>query len=132
MQTPAPTEIRYDKAQRILRLTWSDGETHELSAECLRVCAPSADVRHHGPTGPEQWSVVPDKENVAIEAIDPVGNYAVRLRFSDGHDTGLYSWDVLRDLIDQRDHYWSVYTRRRDQILQARAVADRARQQSRE
>lgn len=94
MQAPAPTEIRYRRDSRELLVRYEDGE-FVLSAEFLRVNSPSAEVQGHGGEG---GTLPRDKENVAITGIEPVGNYAVKLRFSDGHDTGLYSWDWLRHL----------------------------------
>ena len=78
----------------------------ELSAELLRVYSPSAEVRGHSP---EQKRLQTGKKQVAITAIEPVGNYGVRLTFDDGHDTGIYAWDYLKDLADRRDRYWKEY-----------------------
>ena len=92
---PWPTELRLDAAKRTLTVSFDNGERHALPAEYLRVESPSAEVQGHGPG---QKQVVTGKENVAIEALEPVGNYAVRIRFDDGHDTGLYSWEYLLEL----------------------------------
>ncbi|MFN2308976.1 MAG: gamma-butyrobetaine hydroxylase-like domain-containing protein [Gammaproteobacteria bacterium] len=89
-----PTEIRYNKVDRTLAVTFDDGTRYLLTAEYLRVNSPSAEVRGHG--GP--MKPVTGKENVGISAIEPIGNYAVRLVFDDGHDSGLYSWAVLAAL----------------------------------
>ncbi len=89
-----PTEIRYNKADRTLAVTFDDGTHYVLTAEYLRVNSPSAEVRGHG--GPMKR--VTGKQDVGIRAIEPVGNYAVRLVFDDGHDSGLYSWTVLAEL----------------------------------
>lgn len=86
----------------MLSIAFDDGARYELSAELLRVCSPSAEVQGHGP---DQRKTIGGKRNIAIVAIEPVGNYAVRLRFDDGHDTGLFSWTYLRELgrgADQR------------------------------
>ncbi len=102
----APTAIHYDRAARELHLTYRDGITHKLAAELLRVESPSAEVQGHGP---DQRQTVPGKINVGITAIEPVGRYAVRLVFDDGHDTGLYSWRWFRELIDTKDARWQAY-----------------------
>jgi DUF971 family protein len=88
-----PTEIRYDKTARTLTVAFDDGTVVVMGAEHLRVNSPSAEVQRHG-----RPVVVTGKENVGIVAIEPVGNYAVRLVFDDGHDSGLYSWSVLAEL----------------------------------
>ncbi|HEX4869243.1 MAG TPA: DUF971 domain-containing protein [Moraxellaceae bacterium] len=105
MQTPAPTELRYRRDSRELTVAWGDTR-HVLSAEFLRVRSPSAEVQGHGGEG---GTLPLDKAGVAITAIEPVGNYAVRLVFSDGHDTGLYSWDWLHELCMDRDRLWQAY-----------------------
>jgi len=101
-----PTEIRYDKESRTLTLTYTDGKSWDYTAEFLRVYSPSAEVRGHAP-GEEVLQV--GKEDVAIEKIDPVGNYAVSLKFDDGHDTGIYSWDWLHTLGERMEEYWQDY-----------------------
>ncbi|MCC2638752.1 MAG: 1-(5-phosphoribosyl)-5-((5-phosphoribosylamino)methylideneamino)imidazole-4-carboxamide isomerase [Moraxellaceae bacterium] len=105
MQAPAPTELRYRKESRELVIAYGD-ERHTLGAEFLRVHSPSAEVQGHGGDG---GTLPVGKESVAITGIEPVGNYAVKIRFSDGHDTGLYSWDWLRDLCRNRDALWQAY-----------------------
>ena len=89
-----------------------DGKAFRYSCEFLRVYSPSAEVRGHGP-GQEVLQV--GKQMVGIADIEPVGSYAVKLRFSDGHDTGLYSWDYLYDLGVKHDHYWNSYLARMQQ-----------------
>lgn len=106
MTSPVPTEITYHKKTRILEITFSTDERFELSAEFLRVHSPSAEVRGHGP-GQEVLQI--GKENVAIDRIEPVGNYAVRLCFDDGHHTGLYSWDELLKLGRNKHELWNRY-----------------------
>ena len=101
-----PTEIRLRRNSRVLAITWEDGAAFELSFEYLRVHSPSAEVRGHGP-GQETLQV--GKENVQITNIEPVGHYAVKLVFDDGHDTGLYSWSYLRELGDRQDANWQSY-----------------------
>ncbi len=104
-----PSEIRYDKASRILTISYEDGKSWEYTAEYLRVYSPSAEVRGHAP-GQEVLQV--GKEDVAIEGINPVGNYAVSLKFDDGHDTGIYSWDWLYTLGEKMEEYWQDYLNR--------------------
>ncbi len=103
---PAPTEIRLRKKSRMLEVTYPDGTNYELPCEYLRVFSPSAEVRGHGPN---QAVLVVGKESVGIRAVDPVGHYAVRLTFDDGHDSGLFSWSYLKELGDNRDANWSDY-----------------------
>ena len=102
-----PTELRVNPARDALTITFDGGESFTLAAEYLRVESPSAEVRGHG--GPKQ--IVRGKEAVKIRALEPVGNYAVRILFDDGHDSGLYSWDFLLTL--GRDHaaIWAEYQR---------------------
>ena len=103
---PRPTEISLHQASRRLELTFDDGIHGQLSCEFLRVFSPSAEVRGHG-AGQEVLQT--GKEEVNIDAIEPVGNYAVRLIFSDGHDTGLYSWDYLYELVLNQASMWQAY-----------------------
>ncbi|MDE2005777.1 MAG: DUF971 domain-containing protein [Rhodospirillales bacterium] len=103
---PTPVEIRLDRARRVLAVAYDDGKRDELDAEYLRVESPSAEVQGHAP-GERQ--VVAGKREVAIRAIEPVGNYAVRLVFDDGHDSGIYSWDLLRALARERASRWERY-----------------------
>ena len=90
-----PTEIRYIKKTNTLSLTFEDGLNADLTAEYLRCFSPSAEVKGHGPG---QEVLQKGKENVAVDSIEPIGNYAVKLIFDDGHNTGLYSWEYLYDL----------------------------------
>lgn len=108
MQTPAPTELRYHRDRRELTIAW-EAERHVLTAEFLRVHSPSAEVQGHGGEG---GTLPLGKQDVALTGIEPVGNYAVRLRFSDGHDSGLYSWDWLHELCTQRERLWREYLAR--------------------
>lgn len=107
--TPRPTEIKLHQKSRELEIAFDDGRTFRFSCEFLRVHSPSAEVRGHGP-GQETLQV--GKKNVEITAIEPVGTYAVKLVFSDGHDTGLYSWDYIHDLGVKQDGYWQSYLSR--------------------
>ena len=105
----APTSIKLHRKSRVLELGYADGTRYELPCEYLRVSSPSAEVRGHG--GGE-WVLVPGKRDVAIERVEPVGNYAVRLVFDDGHASGLYSWDVLEDLGANQQRHWARYLER--------------------
>ena len=104
--TPKPTEINLHKKSRILEITFADGEHFEFSCEFLRVHSPSAEVQGHGPG---QGVLQLDKENVAINKIEPVGSYAIQPSFDDGHDTGIYSWETLYDMGKNKDKYWQEY-----------------------
>jgi len=106
MTEPWPTELRLDKEKRILTVSYDDGQSFALPAELLRVLSPSAEVQGHSP---DQRITVPGKKNVGIARIEPVGNYAVRIVFTDGHDTGLYVWEYLRELSEQKDERWQEY-----------------------
>jgi DUF971 family protein len=107
--TPRPTDIRLHQASRKLEIVFDDGAHFHLSCEFLRVYSPSAEVRGHG-AGQEVLQV--GKEDVNIVGIEPVGQYAVKLSFSDGHDTGLYSWDYLYDLGARQTELWQNYLAR--------------------
>ncbi len=107
--SPRPTDIKLHQKSRELEIVFDDGKTFRFSCEFLRVYSPSAEVRGHGP-GQEVLQV--GKKNVEIKAIDPTGTYAVKLTFSDGHDTGLYSWDYFYDLGARHDDYWQSYLAR--------------------
>lgn len=108
-KTPLPTEIKLHQKSRLLEIAFSDGKRFELPCEFLRVYSPSAEVRGHGP-GQEVLQV--GKKNVEITDIQPVGSYAVQLVFSDGHDSGLYSWDYLYDLGINQEALWQQYLAR--------------------
>lgn len=103
---PWPTELRLAKGGARLTVAFDDGATFALDAEYLRVMTGSAEDRGHG-AGPRP--PVPGKKNVVITAVNPVGRYAVRLVFDDGHDTGIYSWDLLREIGADRDRLWPEY-----------------------
>lgn len=109
---PQPTEIRLHQASRVLEITYADGKSFHLPCEFLRVYSPSAEVRGHGP-GQEVLQV--GKKDVNITRIEPVGNYAVQLTFSDGHDTGIYSWDLLYEYGHRQDEMWRHYLKRMEQ-----------------
>ncbi len=112
-----PTNITYHQNSRQLEISFDDDNTYTMSAEFLRVHSPSAEVQGHGP-GQEVLQL--NKEQVAIEAIEPVGNYAVLLRFSDQHDTGIFSWETLYDLGSKQTEYWADYLSRLEQAGHAR------------
>ena len=103
---PKPTEIRLKKEPRVLVISFDDGSQFEYTFEYLRVHSPSAEVRGHGP-GQETLQV--GKDDVVITRIDPVGHYAVKLVFDDGHDTGLYDWDYLYGLGRDMAGNWQRY-----------------------
>lgn len=105
-RTPNPTNITYHQASRLLSLEFDDGRTFDLSCEFLRVFTPSAEARGHGPG---QEVLQTGKREVAIERIEPVGNYAICPVFSDGHDTGIYSWDMLYEFGRHHDELWAAY-----------------------
>jgi DUF971 family protein len=104
-----PTHIELHRQSRTLELRYGDGSSYTLSCEYLRVYSPSAEVRGHG-AGQETLQV--GKINVAITDIKSVGNYALQFTFSDGHDTGIYSWSYLRELCDNQEAWWDDYLRR--------------------
>ena len=103
---PWPTEIRLLKDRQSLRVAFDNGRVFDLPAEHLRVLSPSAEVQGHSP---EQKQTVAGKADVEINAVEPVGNYAVRLVFSDGHNTGLYTWRYLFKLGDEQQALWEAY-----------------------
>jgi len=105
-QRPWPVEIRLSKDRKKLSVLYDDSVGFELSAEYLRVLSPSAEVQGHSR---DQRVTVPGKIAVSITAVDPVGNYAVRLTFSDGHNTGIFSWSYLRRLGEEHDALWAEY-----------------------
>jgi DUF971 family protein len=113
---PWPVELRVKRAERMLEIDYDDGRSYRLPAELLRVESPSAEVQGHG----GEKTVVAGKREVGISAAEPVGNYAVRLIFDDGHDTGIYTWSYLRDLGQNQERLFTAY-------LEALAVRGLAR-----
>jgi DUF971 family protein len=101
-----PTELKVSDRGRLLEITFDDGQHYELSAEFLRVMSPSAEVQGHSPS---ERRTVGGKRNVTILGVDRIGSYAVRLSFGDGHATGIYTWDYLRDLGVHHDAKWADY-----------------------
>lgn len=103
---PRPTAITLHRASRVLEVAFDDGSQHRLPAEYLRVESPSAEVQGHGPG---QKVLVAGKRDVAIDAVEPVGRYAVALRFSDGHSSGLFTWPYLHQLGREHAARWAAY-----------------------
>lgn len=103
---PRPTEIRIRRATKRLEVDFDDGAKVSLPAELLRVESPSAAVQGHSP---DQKQTVPGKRNVNITAVEPIGHYAVRIKFTDGHDTGIYSWAYLHRMGREQDALWAGY-----------------------
>jgi DUF971 family protein len=110
--TPVPTEIKLHQVSRILEVAFADGKRFEFPCEYLRIYSPSAEVRGHGP-GQEVLQV--GKKDVEITRIEPVGNYAVVLFFSDGHDSGIYSWDYFYDIGINQESLWKRYLERMEE-----------------
>ena len=106
VRIPHPTEVKLHQASRVLEIAFDDGSTFRLPYEYLRVYSPSAEVRGHGP-GQEVLQV--GKRDVTIASVEPVGHYALRPTFSDGHDTGIYSWEYLHELGAHHDEFWQRY-----------------------
>src|SRR5437667_6865145 len=114
--SPTPSDITVHGQSRVLEVTFSDGAHFRIPFELMRIYSPSAEVQGHGPG---QEVLQTGKREVELEALEPVGNYAVQPRFSDGHDTGIFSWDYLYFLGSQQDKLWADYERR----LEAAGVA---------
>lgn len=121
--TPYPTEIKLHQKSRILDIAFSDGKTFQFPCEFLRVYSPSAEVSGHGPG---QEVLQTGKKMVSIVKIEPVGNYAIQLNFTDGHNTGLYSWDLLYNFGLNQDKMWQRYLQRMDEAGASREPASRA------
>lgn len=109
--SPVPTEIRLHRKSRVLELAYDDGRSFRLPFEFLRVYSPSAEVRGHGPG---QEVLQTGKRDVDITALEPVGSYAIQPVFSDGHNTGIYSWDYLYELGANQEQLWTDYLSRLD------------------
>jgi DUF971 family protein len=116
-----PTEINLHKQSRILEIAFEDGEHFHLPAEYLRVYSPSAEVQGHGPG---QGVLQLGKEDVNIDNIVPVGNYAIQIYFDDNHNTGIYSWQTLYDLGAHQAQYWQDYLRRLEAAGHTRRVPE--------
>ena len=123
---PSPTEIKSHQKSRILEISFADGKTFQFPCEFLRAYSPSAEVRGHGP-GQEVLQV--GKKNVEIKHIEPVGTYAIQLSFSDGHDTGIYSWDLLHDYGLHQEEMWRRYVKRMEEAGTSREPVEGAFEQ---
>ena len=110
--SPRPSEIKLHQKSRVLEISFSDGKIFQLPCEFLRVYSPSAEVRGHGHG---QEVLQPGKKDVEITHIEPVGNYAIQLTYSDGHATGIYSWDLLYDYVLRQEELWQAYLKRLEQ-----------------
>jgi len=110
-ETPVPSEIKLHQKSRRLEINYPSGESFTLDFEYLRVFTPSAEARGHGPG---QETLQTGKRDVILERLEPVGTYALRLVFSDGHDSGLYSWDLLYNLGKHHDELWAEYLKQID------------------
>ncbi|WP_207484746.1 gamma-butyrobetaine hydroxylase-like domain-containing protein [Arenibaculum pallidiluteum] len=111
-----PVEIRLRQAEKRLEVDFDDGRSFSFPAELLRVESPSAEVQGHGPG---QKQIVAGRSQVGILAVEPVGNYAIRIRFDDLHDTGIFSWRYLYELGERQDEIWATYLRE----LEARGLS---------
>jgi len=111
IDTPVPSEIKLHQKSRRLEINYASGESFSLDFEYLRVFTPSAEARGHGPG---QETLQTGKRDVILERLEPVGTYALRLVFSDGHDSGLYSWDLLYNLGKHHDELWAEYLKQID------------------
>jgi DUF971 family protein len=107
--TPQPTSITVRQQSRVLEVGFDDGKLFRIPFELMRVYSPSAEVQGHGPG---QEVLQTGKREVGLTALEPVGNYAVQPRFSDGHDTGIFSWDYLHFLGSEQDELWRKYESR--------------------
>ena len=112
-----PAAINLRRRSAVLELVYADGEAHALPAELLRVLSPSAEVRGHGPG---QETLVAGKRHVQFKAIEPQGNYAIRIVFNDGHDTGIYTWDYLLHLGRSQESLWQDYLAKLEAAGQSR------------
>ena len=108
-QTPQPSAITVHGQSRVLEVSFDDGNTYRIPFELMRVYSPSAEVQGHGPG---QEVLQTGKRDVLIDQLEPIGNYAVLPRFSDGHDTGIFSWDYLAHLGSHQDELWKTYESR--------------------
>lgn len=107
MSAPRPTQLTLHQASHVLEIAFDDGRSYRLPYEYLRVESPSAEVQGHGPG---QKILVAGKRDVGVRAVEPMGHYGVLLRFDDGHDTGIFSWTLLRTLGEEMDARWATYT----------------------
>ena len=122
-ETPHPSEIKLHRKSRLLEISFSDGKIFRFPCEFLRVYSPSAEVRGHSPG---QEVLQTGKKEVNINHIEPVGNYAIQLNFSDGHNTGLYSWDLIYDYGMHQEEMWQRYLRRMEEAGASRDPVGRS------
>ncbi len=118
--TPRPNEIKLHQQSRLMEISFVDGKIFKFTCEFLRVHSPSAEVRGHSP---EQEILQTGKQDVNIDHIEPVGSYAVQLNFSDGHNSGLYSWDLLYKFGLNQDKMWQHYLQRMDEAGASRKLS---------
>ncbi len=111
-----PKEIRVKRAEKVIEIDFDDGKSFRLPAELLRVESPSAEVQGHTPS---QKQIVAGRRHVGILGVEPVGTYAIRIKFDDLHDTGIYSWDTLYEFGERQDEMWRAYL----QALEARGLS---------
>jgi DUF971 family protein len=119
MSTPTPTDITLHQVSRLLEVSFEDGKTFLLPCEFLRVYSPSAEVQGHGPG---QETLQTGKEDVNVTSLEPIGNYGIKPTFSDGHNTGIYTWEVLYNLGLHQQALWGEYLRRLKDAGIARSV----------
>ena len=117
MTTPRVTALKLHRGSRLLEVAFADGSRHQLPCEYLRVFSPSAELQGHGLAEP---MLIGGRREVNIARVEPVGQYAVRLVFDDGHDTGLYSWSVLHSLAQDHEKNWARYEQRLAEIGMSR------------
>jgi len=122
-ETPRPNEIKLHQKSRIMEISFSSGEVFKLSYEFLRVYSPSAEVRGHSPG---QEILQTGKQNVMINHIEPVGSYAIQPSFSDGHNSGLYSWDLLYNYGINQNKMWIYYLERMDEAGESRKLPEKS------
>lgn len=120
-ETPRPNEIKLHQKSRLMEISFSSGEVFKLSYEFLRVYSPSAEVRGHSPG---QEILQTGKQNVMINHIEPVGSYAIQPNFSDGHNSGIYSWDLLYNYGINQDKMWLHYLDRMDEAGESRKLPE--------
>ncbi len=113
----SPTQVKLHRKARVLEVSWADGQRFELPCEYLRVYSPSAELRGHGLVEP---MLIGGKRDVNISRVEPVGRYALRLVFDDGHDTGLYTWDLLHELGERQAANWARYLQRLQAVEMSR------------
>jgi len=115
-----PSTIKFHSKSQTLELAWDSGKAYELPAEFLRVYSPSAEVRGHG-VGNEVLQT--GKKDVRILKLEPVGNYSLKITYDDGHDSGLYNWDYLKDLCENQERHWQNYLNRLEQAGASREAS---------